>query len=185
MSDTTKHFISAQSLLDDSFELALTILKSDFRPKFIVGVWRGGCPTGIAVQELLDHYGIETDHIAIRTSSYVGMERKKEVRVHGLEYIIDTIDADDGLLIIDDVFDTGNSVKAIIEKINEKCRRNTPHELKVATVYYKPAKNMTDIVPDFYVHETDEWLVFPHELKGCTEEEIVKFKGLNLPKLEA
>jgi hypothetical protein len=26
--------------------------------------------------------------------------------------------------------------------------------------------------PDFYVYETDEWLVFPHEIDGLTPEEI-------------
>lgn len=183
MTDVVKHFITAQELLDDSFELALNILKSDFRPKFIVGVWRGGCPTGIAVQELLDYYNIETDHIAIRTSSYIGMERQKEVRVHGLEYIVENIQAEDSLLLVDDVFDTGHSIKAIVERIKEKCRRNTPNEIKIATVFYKPTKNLTDIKPDFYVHETADWLVFPHELKGCSDEEIRQYKGMRLPKL--
>ena len=31
---------------------------------------------------------------------------------------------------------------------------------------------MTDTSPDFYIHETDKWLVFPHELHGLTLEEI-------------
>jgi len=49
----TKQYISAQQLLDDSFNLAIKVLKSDYRPNFIAGVWRGGAPVGIAVQELL------------------------------------------------------------------------------------------------------------------------------------
>ena len=32
--------------------------------------------------------------------------------------------------------------------------------------------NTTDIVPDYYVNESDEWLVFPHEIAGLSEEEI-------------
>ena len=178
-----KTYVTAQGLLDDSFSLGLNILKSGFTPKFIVGVWRGGTPTGIAVQEILDYYGVDTDHIAIRTSSYVGMTQQKEVKVHGLEYIISNINAEDSLLIVDDVFDSGRSIDAIIKELHKKCRRNTPEVIKIATVYYKPERNVTEFEPDFYVHETDEWLVFPHELKDLSREEIMKNKGIDLPDL--
>ena len=180
----SKTYLTADQLYKESFELGLDILKSNFRPKFIVGVWRGGTPTGIAVQEILDYYGVETDHIAIRTSSYIGMQQQKEVRVHGLEYIVNNINAEDQLLLVDDVFDSGRSIEAIIKRLQEKCRRNTPEVIKVATVYYKPQRNMTDITPDFYRHETDDWLVFPHELKDLSKKEILENKGLDLPELK-
>ena len=180
----TKKYVTAQELLDDSFELGIKILKSGFRPKFIVGVWRGGTPTGIAVQEILDYYGVHTDHIAIRTSSYIGMQQQKEVKVHGLEYIINNINAEDSLLIVDDVFDSGRSIDAIVEHLRLKCRRNTPEIIKIATCFYKPARNVTNLVPDFYCHETDDWLVFPHELSDMSREEIKTHKGLDLPEIE-
>lgn len=184
MSEISKVFISAQELLEMSFQLGVNILKSGFKPKFIVGVWRGGTPTGIAVQEVLDYYGVDTDHISIRTSSYVGMQQQKEVRVHGLEYIINNINAEDSLLIVDDVFDSGRSVEAIVQQLRHTCRRNTPEVIKIATCYYKPTKNVTSLVPDFYIEETDEWLVFPHELVGCTKEEIKNDKGIDLPDMD-
>lgn len=179
-----KNYVTAQDLLTDSFDLGLQILKSGFRPKFIVGVWRGGTPTGIAVQEILDYYGVNTDHIAIRTSSYIGMQQQKEVKVHGLEYIVNNINAEDSLLIVDDVFDSGRSIAATIEHLKAKCRRNTPDVIKIATVFFKPARNVTDLKPDFYCHETDDWLVFPHELSDMTREEIKTHKGLDLPEIE-
>ena len=84
-----KHYIQAQQLLEDSFSLAWQVFESGYRRNYIVGVSRGGAPIGIAVQEFLDVLGIESDHIAIRTSSYTGMgERSKKVKVHGLSYII-------------------------------------------------------------------------------------------------
>jgi hypoxanthine phosphoribosyltransferase len=172
-----KIYISAQDLLIDSFELGIRIYKSGFRPSFIVGVWRGGTPVGIAVQEILDHLGIKTDHIAIRTSSYYGIDKqKKRVRVHGLEYITRQANWKDGLLIVDDVFDSGNSIKAILGALKRKMRRNLPGDIRVATPWYKPEKNVTDIVPDFYIHDTDRWLVFPHELDGLTRDEILAHK---------
>lgn len=179
-----KKYVTAQELLTDSFELGLQILKSGFRPKFIVGVWRGGTPTGIAVQEILDYYGVDTDHIAIRTSSYIGMQQQKEVKVHGLEYIVNNINAEDSLLIVDDVFDSGRSIAATVDHLKAKCRRNTPDVIKIATVFFKPARNVTPLKPDFYCHETDDWLVFPHELSDMTKEEIKAHKGLDLPEIE-
>ena len=178
-----REFISAQAFLEDSFRLGLKVLDSDFAPKFIVGVWRGGTPAGIAVQEILDYHGVKTDHISIRTSAYAGKKRAKVVRVHGLEYIIDIISPEDNLLIVDDVFDSGSSIAAIIERLKQKCRRNTPNLVKIATVYYKPKRNRTDLVPDYYVHDTDAWLVFPHEFDGLTTEEIKEGKGIDFDEL--
>jgi hypoxanthine phosphoribosyltransferase len=172
-----KQYIGAEQLLDDSFRLGLQILESGFRPHFIVGVWRGGAPVGVAVQELLDFFGIQTDHISIRTSFYKGIdERDSQIRVHGLQYVIDNVDADEGLLIVDDVFDTGLSIQAVIEDLQARARRNTPREIRIATAYFKPSNNQTDRVPDYFIHETEAWLVFPHELNGLTREEILKRK---------
>ena len=69
-----KHFITANELLQDSYHLGHLILDSGFTPNYLVGVWRGGAPVGIAVQELLEYHGVSTDHIAIRTSSYDGID---------------------------------------------------------------------------------------------------------------
>ena len=155
-----KIFISAQDLLLDSFKLAAQIYESGFRPDFIIGIWRGGTPIGIAVQEYLDYKGVVTDHIAIRTSLYTGInEQSKTVRVHGLHYIIENINAEDSLLII-------------IEQLSANTRKNMPHNLKIACPWYKPSNNKVDLVPDYYIHETDKWLVFPHELAGLTIDEI-------------
>ena len=168
-----KIYISAQELLIDSYELGIRIYQSGFRPSFIIGVWRGGTPVGIAVQEILDYLGVKTDHIAIRTSSYYGIDKqKKKVRVHGLEYVTRQSNWEDGLLIVDDVFDSGNSLKAIMRTLKEKMRRNLPGDIRIATPWYKPNKNVTHIVPDYFIHETNQWLVFPHELDGLTRDEM-------------
>lgn len=174
---SNKYYISAEELLQDSFRLGLNILKDNFRPDFIVGVWRGGTPVGIAVQEILDVFDVKSDHIAIRTSSYTGIgTRNKEVRVHGLSYVIRNINWDSSLLIVDDVFDTGLSIQAVIDTLKMKARRNTPEDIRIATLWFKPANNKTDLVPDYYIHETDQWLVFPHELDGLSRDEILDNK---------
>jgi len=176
-----KTYITAQGLLDDSFRLGLKIMDDGFYPDYIIGVWRGGTPVGIAVQEVMTYHGHKSDHIAIRTSSYTGIEQQsKEIQVHGLHYIIENVNAEDSLLIVDDVFDSGRSIEAILDRIKTLSRRNTPETIRVATVYYKPGKRKVKSVPDYYIHETEDWLVFPHELNGLTREEVMASKPLAL-----
>ena len=37
--------------------------------------------------------------------------------------------------------------------------------------WYKPGRNRTDRVPDYYLHETEAWIKFPHSLEGLTDDE--------------
>jgi hypoxanthine phosphoribosyltransferase len=175
-----KIFISADSLLRDSIELGLQVVRSGFRPTFLVGIWRGGAPIGIAVQELLEYNGIECDHVSIRTSSYTGIDQQvRTVRVHAVDYLVSSLNAEDQLLLIDDVFDSGRSLEAVIAELRRRCRRNLPERIRIATVYYKPARNRSSLIPDFYVRATDQWLVFPHEVSGLTREEILTNKPVD------
>ena len=168
-----KTVLSAQDLIEDSFRLGLEVLESCFRPTMIIAIWRGGTPVGMAVQEILDYCGVESDHIAIRTSSYEGVDRRGAVAVHGLNYIIKKICHDDRVLIVDDVFDTGNTIVAVIEELRKRARDNTPDDIRVAVPWYKPSRNETEMVPDYFIHETSAWLVFPHELDALSPDELL------------
>ncbi|MHB1870421.1 MAG: phosphoribosyltransferase [Steroidobacteraceae bacterium] len=172
-----KKFISADELLRDSMELARRVVASGMRPTFLIALWRGGAPIGITVQEVLEYYGIHTDHIAIRTSSYDGIDQQsKTVKVHAIDYLVSRLTAEDELLIVDDVFDSGRSLEAVIEELERRCRRNLPQKIRIATVYYKPERRRTELTPDYFVHATEHWLVFPHEIQGLTREEILANK---------
>ena len=172
-----KRFVAADDLLRDSFQLAATISAAGFQPDFLVGLWRGGSAVGIAVQEGLDFLGVKTDHIAIRTSyrgapSYSEMVSKADsIRVHGLQYLLENLCAHHSMLIVDDVYSTGSSVQAVIDQLTLKTRRNLPQDIRIATVWYRPADD-TVRVPDYYVHETSDWLVLPYELTGLSVDEL-------------
>ena len=162
----------------DSYRLGVKIYASDFRPDFIVGLWRGGSPVGIGVQDCLEYLGVESDHISIRTS-YTGMstypemiENTAAIHVHGLQYLLENLEAENRLLIVDDVYSTGLSVKAVIDQLSKKTRRNMPVDVRIAVIWYKPANNRTGRVPDYYLYETDKWLVLPYELSGLSLSEI-------------
>ena len=127
----SKTFLSEQRIIEQSFELAAQIYASNFRPSFIVGLWRGGSTIGIYVQECLQTLGVDTDHIAIRTS-YGGaqhyadqwQDHSPDIQVHGTQYLIDTLSFDDRLLIVDDVFATGRNMCAVIAHL--KALRHIP-----------------------------------------------------------
>ena len=172
-----ERFISANDLLRDSFQLAATIFEAGFRPDFLVGLWRGGSAVGIAVQEGLDYFGVATDHIAIRTSysgarGYTQMISEGEnIRVHGLQYLLENLSAHHSLLIVDDVYSTGSSVNAGISQLARKTRRNLPEDIRIATVWYRPSEKTLQ-TPDYFVHETSDWLVLPYELSGFSIQEL-------------
>ena len=177
-----KKYIREKVLIQDSFKLAIKIFNSQFKPDFLVGLWRGGSTVGIYVQECLQHLGVQTDHISIRTS-YQGepdyrdrIEKGREIRVHGLQYLLENLNHDQKLLIVDDVYGSGSSINAVIKQLSERLKKNMPSNYKVAVPWYKPSKNTSGRVPDFYVHETDEWLVLPYELLGLDPNEIANNK---------
>jgi hypoxanthine phosphoribosyltransferase len=90
---------------------------------------------------------------------------------------VKNLNAENALLIVDDVYDSGRSIQAIFDQLTERTRRNTPSQIKVATPWFKPGNNKTDREPDYFLHTTDRWLVFPHEVQGLTREEIASGKG--------
>ncbi|NND89650.1 MAG: hypoxanthine phosphoribosyltransferase [Granulosicoccus sp.] len=186
----SKRYVTETDLLHDAYRLGVKIAESGFRPTFIVGLWRGGSVVGIAVQECLQYIGIPTDHIAIRTSyrglaSYQQMvdNPETEIRIHGTQYLLDTLDRDDALLIVDDVFSSGLTSSAVIRRLTARLKNNMPADVRIAVPWYKPAHNRTTLKPDYYVNTTDDWLVMPYELSGLTHEEISRNKPWLLPIL--
>lgn len=170
--ESQKLFVDARTLRARSVDLARRIWAVGFRPDFLIGIWRGGTPPGIVIHEYFRLQGHDPYHTTIKTQSYSGMQRGEGgVEVKGLEHVIDVVNATDRLLLVDDVFDTGHTIAAILHAIRHKARRNSP-ECRVATVYYKPLRNETSIAPDWWQVETDDWIVFPHELEGLTPAEI-------------
>ena len=172
-----ERFIAADDLLRDSFQLAANIFEAGFKPDFLVGLWRGGSAVGIAVQEGLDYFGVKTDHIGIRTS-YTGARSYSQmisngdnIRVHGLQYLLENLCSHHSMLIVDDVYSTGSSVNAVLKQLRQKTRRNLPHDIRIATVWYRPSEK-TLRTPEYFVHETDDWLVLPYEMSGFSIQEL-------------
>ena len=179
-----KLFLDEQQVLLDSFRLGAEIYRSGFKPSFIIGIWRGGSSVGIYVQECLQTLGVNADHIAIRTSyqglpGYAEMVAKPEerIRVHGTSPLLEKLDAEDRLLIVDDVYSTGHSINAVRKRLQQRLRLNCPRQIRVATLYQRPKlRTANHPPPDYCLHETGDWLVFPYEMTGVSREEIRQHK---------
>lgn len=186
-----KKFLDEETLILDSFKLGVQIFESGFKPTFIVGLWRGGSAVGIYVQECLQTLGIESNHLSLRTS-YRGQpyyhesvaSPDAELRVHGTQYLLENLNADDSLLIVDDVFSTGKNIDAIINRLRYRLKRNMPKEVKIATLWQRPSYKAVDIEPDFTLHQTEDWLVFPYEMSGLTLDEIKEHKSFLMPYIK-
>ena len=186
-----KKFLDEETLILDSFKLGVKIFESGFKPTFIVGLWRGGSAVGIYVQECLQTLGVETNHLSLRTS-YRGQpyyhetvaSPDAELRVHGTQYLLENLNADDSLLIVDDVFSTGKNIDAILNRLKYRLKRNMPEDIKVATLWQRPSFKAVDFEPDFTLHQTEDWLVFPYEMSGLTLEEIKENKPFLVPYLK-
>lgn len=185
-----KYFVTEQEQILDGFRLGCQIFDSDFRPSFIVGLWRGGSAVGIVVQECLATLGVETDHIALRTS-YSGREEyertflnKSAIRVHGKQYLLENMNNTDRLLIVDDVFSSGRHTQAVIDSLRVRLKRNMPEDIRIASIWLRG--NPTDkdrVMPDYHVRESNDWLVLPYEMRGLTRAEIAEHKPFLLPHL--
>ncbi|MBQ7189038.1 MAG: hypoxanthine phosphoribosyltransferase [Kiritimatiellae bacterium] len=163
-----KSYLSADAYLLDSFRLARMIMDSGWIPDLIIPLWRGGAPVGICIHEFFVYHHIPVTHRVLQCKSYCGIGKSSgTVEFSNLDSVCSVLNSGMKVLVVDDVFDSGRTVEAVREKLTPLCG-----ELRVATVYWKPAANRTNGTPDYYLRKTDEWLVFPHEMDGLSAEEM-------------
>lgn len=162
-----KIYLDSNGLTRDSFALARKIFDDGFRPDVIIGLWRGGTPVAVAVHEALHYLGVECYHTALKTQAYTGIGEHKHPVIENMGAVMDHLREAERVLVVDDIFDSGDTVAAVKDAFRPFVR-----DLRFATLYYKPARSRWPFGPDYWLRETDAWLVFPHELMGLTREEI-------------
>lgn len=165
--------IAPDDLLLDSFRLGKIVYESGFRPKHAISVWRGGTPIGQGVDAYFRGQGLSMHHTSIATSSYMGIDQQAEtVVIKGLEHLTRSVCPEDGLLIIDDVYETGRTIETIVQVLRERARRNAPLDIRVAVVHRKNRPNQYNELPVFSVKEIDEkiWIDYPHELSDLVQD---------------
>jgi len=165
--------VHPDELLLDAFRLGKIVYESGFRPKHAISVWRGGTPIGQGVDAYFRGQGLTMHHTSIATTSYQGIGQQAEtVVIKGLEHLTRSVCPEDGLLIIDDVYETGRTIETIVEVLRERARRNAPTDIRVAVVHRKHRQGQYDELPVFSVKEIDEhiWIDYPHELSDLVQD---------------
>jgi hypoxanthine phosphoribosyltransferase len=164
-----KTYLDANGYLRDMWRLAAAVAQSGWKADVLVSLWRGGAPVGVAVHEFLKNLcGWNPRQEVLKCSSYSGLGESTAVSFDGAGAFLAGISASEKVLVVDDVFDTGKTAEAVKNLID-----GTGAEMKFASVYFKPGKNRTQLVPDFFVRDVgDEWIVFPHEIEGLARGEI-------------
>ncbi|MGQ9640975.1 MAG: phosphoribosyltransferase [Candidatus Bathycorpusculaceae bacterium] len=132
--------------------LAEKIRKDNFKPDIIVGVSRGGWPPARVMSDLLGNPNLAN----VKVEFYLGVAETKGEPI--LTQPVSVEVKGKRVLVVDEVADTGKSLKLIKHHIMEK----GTSEVKIATVYYKP---WSIIKPDYYEKETSQWIVFPWEIR--------------------
>ena len=164
-----KTYLSADQVMRDAWRLAAAVRRSGWKPDLLVALWRGGATVGVSVHEFFKVSGWDVQHIPLKCASYTGIGANAGDVVFTFgEDVFGLMRPGQRVLIVDDVFDTGKTAKAVKARIDA-----TGADMRMACVYWKPAKNRTDLKPDYYVRDVgNDWIVFPHEIEGLSPDEI-------------
>lgn len=143
--------------------LADKIRDSGFKPDIIVGVSRGGWPPARVISDLMGNANLAN----VRAEFYLGVAETKEEPI--LTQPISVNVAFKKVLVVDEIADTGKSLKLVKEHTIEKGSKET----RIATIYYKP---WSVVKPDYFEKETRRWVVFPWEIKETVRKIVNKCK---------
>jgi hypoxanthine phosphoribosyltransferase len=145
-------------------ELAEAIRKSRFKPDVIVGVSRGGWIPARIMSDLLENPKL----VNVATEYYVGVAETKYKPM--LTQQVSLPVKDKKVLVVDDVADTGESLKLVKAHL----KKQGASEIMIATIYYKP-RSIT--VPHYYQKETSSWIIFPWDRKEVVKKVVEKFRA--------
>jgi hypoxanthine phosphoribosyltransferase len=148
--------------------LADKIRRDGFKPDVIVGISRGGWPPARVLSDLLGNPNVAN----VKAEFYVGVA--ETIGEPALTQPVSVPVEGKKVLLVDEVADTGKSLKLVREHLTEQ----KATEVKIATVYHKP---WSVVKPDYYEKETDRWIVFPWERKETVRRILrrCKEKGLS------
>lgn len=130
-------------------EVSQQVVDSGYEPDWIVAIARGGLLIGGAVS-----YALSCKNIGVvNVEFYSDVDERLEVPIM-LPPALNLADlADTRLLIVDDVADTGETLKLVVETCAPVVR-----EIRSLVIYEKPRSL---IRPDYAWKQTDEWINFP------------------------
>ena len=163
--------LSWEETFSKTRELFGKIIESGFKPDIIVGIARGGW---IPARLLADYFRSKnTANIKVEGYHQIGDLQTEPKITQDLNYPVEN----QKILIVDDIADSGESLEIVKNGLLQKNAK----EIKIATLYYK---NRSKVIPDYYIFETDAWVIFSWEYYETISELYAKWKGEGLTKPE-
>jgi hypoxanthine phosphoribosyltransferase len=175
--------------------MAHRIYHDGFIPDVIYVSLRGGAYLGNVISEyfkILRAGGRPVYYAAVVARSYTDVRKAGKIKVEGWTYAPEHLRVGDKILLVDDIFDSGQTINYLGQIILEK---GIPREdLKVAVHDYKYFYDKPDqlpIQPDYWcrkhelsIHEEDRWIHYmSHELVGLSREELEEYYYAPDPQL--
>lgn len=200
-----KSFVPCRAVRDNGIQLAHKIYTDGFVPDVIYVSLRGGAYLGNVISEYFKlvsatHNLKPVLYAAVVARSYDepplvnprgnpkgnprgnsrGTPADTKVSVDGWTYDPKYLRNGDRVLLVDDIYDTGNTIAYLANVIMEN--GVSPDHLKIAVHDYKECLNPLPIYPDYYCNkislregQPSHWIHYlSHELVGLTKEEITE-----------
>lgn len=182
----SKEFVSFETVRNNSLKLARTIYEGGFEPDVVYVSLRGGAYVGNVMSEyfkVVRRGSRPVFYAAVVARSYSDIREQDLVMVDGWTYSPEYLRSGDKVLLIDDIFDSGNTINHLVDII---LRKGLPRDdVRVAVHDYKVRTYLPDdhpVHPDYYCRkhvierpEDDNWIHYmSHELVGLAEEEVSK-----------
>lgn len=137
--------------------LTLADKVKDYKPDVLVGISRGGLVPVRLLSDVLDNFNIAI----MKIEFYKSMGKTERAPVITQPLNVDL--KGKKVLIVDDVADTGSSLIAARDHV----KNLGADEIRIATLHYKPESKLK---PDFFIEETEAWVVYPWERKEAERE---------------
>ncbi len=179
-----KEFLSFDTVRNNALKLAHKMYKDGFVPDVLYCSLRGGAYMANVISE---YYKIARQghhpvlYAAVVARSYTGIRNSTRLMVDGWTYPPERLRPGDKIMLVDDIFDTGNTVNALVDILMD---RGIPREdIKVVVhdyKYFTYHEKQQPVQPDYYCRkfvitkpEEDRWIHYmSHELVGLEDKEL-------------
>lgn len=119
----------------------------------VLTITRGALvPTGMLA------YRLGMRNIVVAAVAYYDDAGERAEQPTFLQFPSDPLLHGQRVLVVDEVWDSGTTIAAVVERIRLAGGLPT-----TAVLHYKPTNSKVDITPDHHVVSTDAWVVYPYK----------------------
>jgi len=190
-----KEFLPYVTVRNNALKMAHRIYQDGFIPDVIYVSLRGGVYLGNVISEyfkIVQRRARPVYYAAVVARSYTGVAEAAEVKVEGWTYMPEHLRTGDNVLLVDDIFDSGNTINHLANVIMEKGipRQNLKvvvHDYK----YFHDKDEQLPVQPDYWsrrhdlsLKDEDMWIHYSsHELLGLSRQELEEHYYAEDPEL--